>query len=64
LTATYGEPPLLQATACSLPAIHYIDRQPHAGPLPQVIYGVQPPCGGAQHAPAPMARPSPVRAAY
>jgi hypothetical protein len=63
LAAAYGEPQLLPPRdLCRGPAIHYVSAG-RSGPVPQVIYGIQPPCGPSGPAPVGNAGGH-VRAAY
>ncbi len=68
LQQIYGEPRLpAPQIECAAPLVRYIGRPRRSGPLPQVVYGIEPPCGHSEPAPAPAVhapRLAPVRAAY
>ena len=56
---TYREP---ARDACRRPAVHFLTAQHSRRALPQVIYGIEPPCGPSGALVSP--RSNPVRAAY
>ena len=57
--ATYREP---ERDACRRPAVHFLTAQRSHRALPQVIYGIEPPCGPSGPLVSP--RSNPIRAAY